>query len=192
MRHPNEATLALHAGGDLGAIARWKVERHLAQCESCRQELAAFHATREIVTDLGELPDLPWNSLAAEMKANIRLGLSAGECVRTGPAPLRDHPWFQGMRTAVAFASVLILVVTGLFLERPQPHPASQAKGNTGAGMVMGSTANGIQMTDGGQSLSLMNSGAENVIYSVDGPSVGARYIDPNTGAITVNTLYAP
>ncbi len=40
MKHPNQGTLALHAGGDLGAFARWRMERHLARCEACREEVA--------------------------------------------------------------------------------------------------------------------------------------------------------
>jgi len=81
MKHPNEATLALHAGGELGALARWKTGRHVSRCEQCRDEVEAFIGLREIVPDLAEIPEVPWNRLAAEMKANIRLGLAAGECV---------------------------------------------------------------------------------------------------------------
>jgi len=44
------------------------------------------------------------------MKANIRLGLAAGECVRTGQAPWRETPLFTGARAAVAFASVVVLL----------------------------------------------------------------------------------
>src|ERR1035438_5103753 len=95
MKHPNQAALALYAGGDLGFFARWRVERHLAKCEPCGEEVASFEATREIVTDLSEIPDIHWNGLAAEMKANIRLGLAAGECVRIGQKPLRERPLFK-------------------------------------------------------------------------------------------------
>jgi anti-sigma factor RsiW len=186
MKHPNEATLALHAGGDLGAIARWRTERHLAKCERCREELIAFTATREIVTGLAEIPELPWDRLAAEMKANIRLGLAAGECVRMAPEALRDNPWFSGARAVVACASIVILLATGLFLERPQPRMAHARD------VVVEKTAGGIQMSDGGQSLGLMNSGAENVIYSVNAQgNMGARYVDPKTGYMMVNNLYA-
>jgi len=187
MRHPNEATLALHAGGDLGAMARWRVERHLRQCESCREELAAFASTREMVTGLAEIPELPWSRLEAEMKANIRLGLAAGECVRDASA--RGAGWFvvaglRGTRAAVACATVVILLVTGLFLERPHPRTApAQA-------VVLEHRTDGIEMTDGGQAVSLMHTGAESVIYSVSAQgNMGARYVDPKTGVVTVNNL---
>src|SRR5579872_5751419 len=98
MRHPNQATLALHAGGDLGAFARWKLERHLAKCSTCTAEVESFEGVREMVAELGEIPEVPWAAMAAEMKANIRLGLEAGECVRGGETPLRDTPWFSGIR----------------------------------------------------------------------------------------------
>jgi hypothetical protein len=178
--------LALHAGGDLGAFSRWRTERHLAKCGQCREEVAAFSATREITTDLAELPDLNWNRLAAEMKANIRLGLAAGECVRAAEPALRDTRWFTGVRAAVAFASVVVLLVTGVFLEKPEPQVVRAE------GTVVEKTAYGIQVSEGDEALGLMNRGAENVIYTVSAQgNMGARYVDPKTGYVTINNVYA-
>jgi hypothetical protein len=42
---------------------------------------------RAILPELAATPEISWNRLAAEMKANIRLGLAAGECVRTLQTP---------------------------------------------------------------------------------------------------------
>ncbi|SPE38041.1 Anti-ECFsigma factor, ChrR [Candidatus Sulfopaludibacter sp. SbA3] len=184
MRHPNQATLALHAGGDLGKLARWKLERHLAKCDACAGEVAAFEDVREAVADLSEVPDLPWNQLAAEMKANIRLGLAAGDCVRTGETPLRDTRWFSGVRLAVACTGVAALIVTGVVLRRPQP-PIVFAQTPT-----VESTANGIQLSSGGTAMGLMNRGVQNVSYvpNAEG-AMSASYAD-STGGITVNTVY--
>ena len=188
MKHPTQATLALHAGGDLGWVARWRAERHLAQCERCRSEVAAFAGLREILPDLNETPELSWNRLANEMKANIRLGLAAGECVR-GDEPLRES-LFTRSRAVVAVASVIALLVTGLVLQHPGPR--------AGAGgfdaVVVQSTADGegIQVWEGGRALRLLHPGAQNVTYSVGAQgAIRARYVDPETGYVTVNNVYA-
>ena len=186
MKHPDRATLALHAGGDLGPIARWRTRRHLANCGECRDEAAAFQAVRAILPELAETPELSWNRLAAEMKANIRLGLAAGECVRTGPAPLRETLLFTRARAVVAFASVVILLFAGLILQHPAPGAPKYD------GVVVQTTANGIQVREGGQALRLMHSGAQNVQYSVGAQgSMRARYVDPETGYVTINNVYA-
>jgi hypothetical protein len=186
MKHPSQATLALHAGGDLGRLARWRTERHLADCGQCREHIAAFAGIREIAPELAEIPDVAWNRLAAEMKANIRLGLAAGECVRTGEAPLRQS-LFSGARAAVAVASVVALLVTGLMLEHPIPRPAAGRID----GIVVQTMPDGIQVREGGQALQLMHAGAKNVTYSVGAQgSMRARYVDPETGYVTINNVY--
>ena len=185
MKHPEQATLALHAGGDLGFFARWRTERHLAQCDACREEIAAFEAMREITPELSEIPEIPWNRLAAEMKANIRLGLSAGECVRPAELPLRDTPLFNGARAVVALASIAALVITGLVLERPAPSVAEERT-------TLQATTDGIEVGAGPRTFRLMNPGARNVMLSVGAQgSVRARYVDPQTGYVTINRVDA-
>ena len=197
MKHPDQATLALHAGGDLNWFARWRTERHLAVCERCRDEIDAFGATREIFSDLAEIPEVPWNRLAAEMKANIRLGLEAGECVRGGDVPLRDTPIFSGLRAAVALASVVALLVTGLVLERPAPRAHLSSAGfAVDDTFDIQATQDGIQVRRGGAALRLMNPDRldpqQPVMYSPDAQgSMKARYVDPETGNVTVNNVYA-
>jgi hypothetical protein len=190
MKHPSEATLALHAGGDLGFVARWRTERHLLGCEVCRRELMGFSDLRQAVPELGNVPEVHWNRLAAEMKANIRLGLSAGECVRGDNAPLpAPSPIFAGARAVVAFASVLALVVTGLMLEHPSPRPSVLRQ----QGVVVQSTINGIQVTEGGRAFTLLHAGRDgDVTYSVGAQgSMRASYVDPDTGYVTINKVYA-
>ena len=188
MRHASIATLALYAGGDLGWLARWRVERHLAGCWQCREELAAFHAVREIAPELAETPEIPWARMAAEMKANIRLGLAAGECVRQAPEPVRV-PLFNAARALVAVASVVTLMVTGLMLEHPSPRPEAVRQ----QGVVVQRMANGIQVWEDGRSLELKHRALErDVTYSVGAQGVmRARYVDPGTGYVTINNVYA-
>jgi hypothetical protein len=193
MKHPNQATLALHSGGDLGPFARWRTNRHLAHCDRCREEVAAFSGLREVLPELGEMPELPWNRLAAEMKANIRLGLAAGECVRMTDVPLR-RSLFSGARAAVALAIVGALMVTGLLLEHPIPRP-NFAPGMPYSlpfdGVVVQSTRYGIEVGEGKQLLQLRHLGASSVTYSVNAQgSIRARFVDPKTGYVTINNVY--
>jgi hypothetical protein len=183
MKHPNQATLALQAGGDLGFWSRWRLSRHLAGCEECREEVAAYESMREILPELAEIPDVPWNRLAADMKANIRLGLAAGECVRAEEAPLRESRLFTGARAAVALASVLLLLATGLVLEHPAPRPADE-------GMVVQTIAGGIQVRRGGQAMRLMNAGARKATYSPNAQGgMSSLYFNDDTGQVTINRV---
>ncbi|HLI86190.1 MAG TPA: hypothetical protein VKV17_19905 [Bryobacteraceae bacterium] len=194
MNHPSQATLALHAGGDLGPFARWRAGRHLARCERCREEVAAYSGLRQILPELGEMPEVPWSRLSAEMKANIRLGLAAGECVRVNEVPLRKS-LFSGARAAVALASVAALLVTGLLLEHPMPRPGYSHGGLYPLGMdgvVVESTKDGIVVGQGREAFELRHpAGANGVTYSVDAQgAMRARYVDPATGNVTVNNVY--
>jgi hypothetical protein len=193
MKHPNQATWALYAGGDLGRWARWQAERHLEECDQCRGEVAAFTAVREIVPELSEIPEVSWNRLAAEMKANIRLGLAAGECVRGNRESHSPRSLFSGPRAAVALASMVALLVTGLMLEHPIPHSRSDgALSRTGhsEGSVVESVANGIRIEQGGQALQLMHPGIDHVTYSVGAQgSMRARYVNQD-GYVTINNVY--
>lgn len=187
MRHPNQATLALHAGGDLGPFRRWMTARHLAHCTPCREEIAGFEEMRELLPELAALPDISWNRMAAEIKANIRLGLEAGECVRAAETPIRRSASMAGWRAAVAFSSIVLLVGGCMVLEHPSPMVVHAA------GTTVQSTGYGIQVQTGDERmLGLMNGGAQKVTYTLDAQgSMGARYIDPETGSVTINTVYA-
>ena len=134
MTHPDQSILALYAGEDLGWFSRKRTERHLAGCPQCRDEVRELAAVREELAALKELPEISWNRLAIEMKANIRLGLAAGECVRTRAALRMDGcvwPALQRQRPLAACASVMVLVAVGLVLERPVPvMPAAAVSDN--------------------------------------------------------------
>jgi hypothetical protein len=185
--HPEQATLALHAGGDLGRFTAWRTSRHVSQCEECREEVTAFQEMRERLPELNEIPDLPWNRMASEMRANIRLGLAAGECVRESPALVLRTPLFTGARMAIAMASVLALIVTGVVLERPTDSIMS-----AGSPSVQ-TTLDGIQSRTGNQGFALMHKGADEryVSYTPGAAgTMGASYVDPKTDYVTMTKVY--
>jgi hypothetical protein len=155
------------------------MERHLARCSRCREEVAAFQAQREAAAGLADLPELPWNLVAAEMRANIRLGLSAGECVRPNESKSGLR---MGWRPAVAMASIAALAVTGIILERPRIKIDREEAG------ALQTTSNSI----GSETMRLMYPRAESVQLSASaGGSVQARYTDPSTSFMTVSEVDA-
>ena len=185
MKHPDQSTLALHAGGDLGWFGAWRTARHVARCESCRDEIAVFQDMREALPALNEIPERAWSRIAGEMRANIRLGLAAGECVRETAAPEYRPPLFGAARVVVALGGVLALLVTAVVMERPTPPVMSAAV------PLVQTTADGIQRRAGDRGFALMHKDASDVNYTVGVQgTMGASYVDPNTGYITMTKVY--
>jgi hypothetical protein len=216
MTHPSETSLALHAGGDLGVWARWRISHHAIHCEECRTRIDAFRSAHQQLRDeMAELPpEVNWGRLAGEMKANIHLGLVAGECVAeplagrlgasgaeallgyerqhgqsrvTGERQPEPRPLF-GRLTAVA-APALLLVLVGLLLQHPQPRSAAAPWVD---GTLIEANRGGIEMRQGDRMMSLRHPEAEDVtnLVNVEG-GLRASYVDSQTGQITIQNLYA-
>ncbi len=183
--HPTETELALYAGGDLAWTDRLRVRKHVDACRRCREEAGAFAAVRvSAANELREMPEATWNSLASEMKANIRLGLEAGACV-TETSPRRTVVAFLGeglLARAAVLASLAFVLATGVWMAHREPPP----------GVVLQVSGEGIEMVDGERGLSLMNGRTADVTYSVSAQGgVRARYVDSDTGYVTINHVYA-
>jgi hypothetical protein len=186
MSHPSSNVLALLAGGELPPWSRWRLGRHLKRCPECRREVEAFCREREWIREAaGALPaEAHWGRLAAEMKANIQVGLSAGECVdRAEPAA----QWL-GWRAAAALASITLVIVSGWWLHMPRPPVASS---EYAGGIVLAATPVGIELKQEGRALTLMHPSSEPVLVSVSVQgSMTARFVDEETGMVTINNVY--
>jgi hypothetical protein len=193
MTHPVPQQLALFAGGDLTTWSNWRVARHLHQCQDCSSEVAAYRGAAQDLKQLRELPaDFDWGSLAMEMKANIRLGLAAGECVEQA----RVSRGIPGWRVIAVMASVLLVVMSGWLLHIPQPR-AEQAKvaaplpAISEPGVILQATSTGIQVQENGQSLTMLHRANEPATVSINtSGSVRARYVDSDTGQVTITNVY--
>jgi len=180
VRHPSSTDLALLAGGDCGFARALLLNRHVRHCPDCAAEVDDFSALRTETADLMP-PAVNWNSLASEMRANIRLGLEAGECVRYSvPAPKSRNP-----RLAIAFASLAALIGTGIFYSRLQNQPKTNE-----AVAVLHSTPEGVEVRSGLNSLELLNRKASIADQTVGAQGqIGVRYVD-DTGSVTINNVY--
>jgi hypothetical protein len=189
--HPDAGMLALCAGGDLPLSQAVRVRWHAWRCESCAVELRAFTEARAALkAESDEMPKgIDWEPLAAEMKANIHLGLAAGAVVDRaedagagwGAAP----PWRR--TAAVVFASLSFVIVSGWLLNRPQPTPVDIA-----GGAYVEARGEGLVVEQAGSALTLLGPDGRPAESEVDfSGSARARYVDAETGQVTIHHVYA-
>jgi hypothetical protein len=177
IKHPGENELALLSGGETGRIQRFFVERHVRGCADCQEKVAEFHDLRRDLAEI-DLPDLNWNFLAMEMRANIRVGLEAGACVRTARL---SGSWYPRLTAAVA--SLLVVVGLSLFfsesgLRRVEP-----------AASVLQPTGSGIELSKGADSFSFLDRHGVRADQTVSAQgTLQARYVE--TGLVTINSVY--
>ena len=181
-KHPSEANLALFAGGELNRWTRWSVERHVAICDGCRRDISDFSALRADSAVLAELPEVAWGPMAAEMKANIRLGLEAGECV----SPHAVSRMIFSPRALAACVSLAALLVASVFLERPAPRGTDIRTSEA----VLESSGSGIHFREGDQGMVLLNQHAHEVNDLATGRAMQQSYVDSETGMVTINNVY--
>lgn len=108
LHHPTEADLALFAGGEAGPLARWRVERHLDRCGSCRDVVADFFHLQSDLGELAEVPQLDWNSFARQIKAAAAQAESPAEADAPERWFGRPAAWGVGLASATAVCGFVI------------------------------------------------------------------------------------
>jgi len=206
--HPNEAQLALFAGGDLGFWDRWQMRRHVEKCSACEADVAALRAASEQVREV--LPDLPkdlnWNRLAEEMTGNIRVGLAAGEAIARFDRPVaRVRPARLGFNAALVLACATAVFVTAFWTSLPREqaqHLGSALQkiftGQSGRhpavsqdDVMLEASSSAIEVKENGRTMMLTHPRSDGVTVSVNMQgSAGVRYVDDDTGQVTTNKVY--
>ncbi len=182
MTHPDEQDLALLAGGEIGVVHRFFLDRHLRNCEVCQEKVEAFRHVRERLA-AAEMPDLNWNFLALEMRANIRVGLEAGACVRT---PAAASVWSP--RLTVALASMLLVAGASFLATESAPH---RARAPETAVAVLQATGSGIELSQGKDSFALMDRQGIRADQTVNAQgAIERRTVNGETGSVTITNVY--
>jgi len=190
-RHPEAGKIVLYAGGELPLLDRLALAFHVRRCGRCRKEVERLRQLRQALrAGKDRLPDgLDWAALEAEMKANIRLGVTAGSLVRRKGTP-RPDSWIPKWKPAAVVAAALALVlVAGTALERSaQRAPAAPA----GAEIVLRSTPEGLAVEWGGNEAAVFGAGSAPVAAAVSWDG-GARapFLDEDTGEVTIYNVAA-
>jgi len=190
LQHPSTVDLALYSGGDCGRIQKWRIGRHVSACVTCRSEVDAFHrAELALCKEAAELPaGLRWDRLAEEMTANIHLGVEAGECV--GPA--KPTP----VRLDWSIAAVMVTmsaVLMGAWFLNPMPRAEHEAVLRAPK-VEIRTTSAGLEVNENGSAMVLLHGRSREqqpaLIVSSPG-TLRARYVDTDTGQITINNVYS-
>jgi hypothetical protein len=206
MKHPDETALALYAGGELRLAARARVGLHVRRCAACAAEAAAYASLRRAVASAAETTpaETDWPLLAAEMAANIRVGLEAGRCIASAPMrrPKHGFRWSLG----AAMAGVSLLFGIGFAINFPEEsrdriaasiEKAWRAERRVPAaamqqGVVLEASPAGPSVTANGAAMQMLaprTSGPVSVSVSLQ-DSVSARYVDSDSGQVTINKVY--
>lgn len=172
--HLSEPDIALHSGGDLEGLPALAAKLHLAGCPYCRLRLERYSQSRAALAEAAlEMPaGLDWDSLSAEISANIHLGLAAGDVVRRDARP----PRAAGLEPASPFrwqfgavlASLTLVVASVWLMDAPREsvEPAPE------------------------RAVLALPAGAEIRTIDFDGAE-RARQLDNETGQMTITQVYA-
>ncbi len=197
--HPGLGTLALYSSGDLPWANRWRLRYHVVRCVDCEQQVARFRSAKDelrreakaqTLTGFEAIAD--WSRLEREMLGNIGVGVAAARCVdnvRRGRVLLARGALIAGL---------VALFVGGWVTHIPKEqtdHLAASLRRLVGleglpiTGTILRATADGVAVRAQGATLTIMH--PPSAVISLSGSSaVSARYVDEQTGEVTITKVY--
>ncbi len=165
-RHPDNTSLTLFAGGDLGLVRRWLVGRHVLECPQCRAAVSAYRVDRERLRQELPVPEIDFAALAHRVRVTAEQG-------GLETPPRAGWRWKTAAAAGlVATAAILALVVPNRGVDDPDPQRAAVQ-----------------QLHPDGQA-ALFDAGAEAQVTARG--SLSARAFHPGSGTMTITEYYAP
>lgn len=197
--HPSVDILSLYSAGDLPWLLRFQTARHLRACEVCESEVLSLRAAKtelrreahaEVLTGFEAIAD--WHALESDMLGNIRVGLAASRCIENVGRPRRI-----GLRVAWG-AGMAALFMAGWVARAPSEDSqrlVTALRRVVGlelpsvGGTVVRSTPEGISVRAQGSTLTILH--PHSAVVSMAGPgAVTARYVDDDSGQVTITNVY--
>jgi hypothetical protein len=197
--HPSVEILSLYSAGDLPLLLRFHTGRHVRECPACEQQVLSLHSAKvelrreahgEILTGFEAIAD--WHALESDMLGNIRVGVAASRCIeKVGRAHsfVSRLAWGFGMTALFAAGwisrmppednqRIILALRRAVGLEQPAFN-----------GTVVRSTRDGITVRAQGATLTFLH--PQSAVVSMSSPaSVTARYIDDDSGQVTITNVY--
>ncbi|MFL6354660.1 MAG: hypothetical protein ACJ74Z_22800 [Bryobacteraceae bacterium] len=198
--HPDLETLALYSKGDIAWIRRWRIGRHIGRCADCEEQVLRFRsagdelqqeANRQTLTAFEATAD--WARLEREMLGNIAVGVAAARCIeKVGRRRILRTP---GLWVTVGLA---MLFLAGWLTNVPseqRDHLTASIRRSIGIevpqiiGSVVRTTPEGIAVRAQGATLTILHPPSA-VISLAGSSSLGARFVDEDTGEVTITNVY--
>lgn len=198
--HPSAGALALFATSDLPWTKKVKVGHHVWHCAHCEEQVMAFRDARKRLQEEASASMLTgfeavvdWQRFEREMFGNIAVGVAAARCIdKVG------RPRFVGRGVLLA-TGLAAVFVAGWFTHIPSEqnqHLVSSLRRVFGlsdsplASPIVQTTPDGIAVRTAGATLTLMHPAY--AVNSVSGASsITSRYVDEDTGQVTITKVYA-
>lgn len=213
-QHIAETDLALYVSGDLSLLRQLAVRFHARSCDRCLASIARYRADLALVKEIAnEMPEgVKWDRLSQEMTANIHVGLAAGECVAPvsrGWAKRDRQPMRVNWKLAAASGGAMALLTVAWLLNMPAGTTSELGRAMSAilhgrgsvitpqvAGMiedrgpVVFANQQGIEVRENNNTMG----GSDDarpvaVTVSVQG-SASARYVNADTGQMTITSVY--
>jgi hypothetical protein len=197
--HPSLEVLSLYLAGDLPWLLRKRTGQHVRQCTVCEQQVASLRTAKtelrreahtEVLTGFEAIAD--WQALESDMLGNIRVGVAAARCIENVGRGRR-----VGMRLAWG-TGMAALFMAGWVARVPAEDSqkivtalrrAVGLEQTPFAGTVLRSTPDGISVKAQGSTLTILH--PQSAVVSMSGPgSVTARYVDDDSGQVTIANVY--
>jgi hypothetical protein len=197
--HPAPEMLALYSRGDLGLIPSLRLKAHLLRCANCDQAAESFgyalHALKEeaasgTLTAFEAIAD--WKRLESEMIGNIVVGVAASRCIENVG---RKKVWLSRLAITGGLAA---LFVVGWITHIPGEQTdhlfssVSRAMGvrqNVPPSNLLEATPSGIEVHSQGVTLRMLHPSSAYVSLSGNA-SIEARYVDEQSGQLTITKVY--
>ncbi|MYC67029.1 MAG: hypothetical protein F4X12_11930 [Acidobacteriia bacterium] len=101
----DEHTIALHAGGDLGRLRRWLVDRHLARCPQCKAAVSEYSKVLDDLAQVRPVPEIDFDALAH----NVRVAAAQSRPIRGTQTGWRWRA-AAGVGLAAVVVGMLVLI----------------------------------------------------------------------------------
>ncbi len=197
--HPSVEILGLYSTGDLPFLLRFRTGLHVRECAACEEQVLTFQSAKaelrreaqgEVLTGYEAIAD--WHTLEADMLGNIRVGVAASRCIEN-----------VGRRSRLGFRLAWGTAMAALFMAGWMSRvPAEDSQRIVSAlrravgleqipfnGTVLRSTRDGISVKAQGSTLTILH--PKSAVISMSGPSaVTARYVDDDSGQVTITNVY--